>query len=151
MGGVIRDISILVIERCVEGILIGRDWLKKNKAHIDTEDDVMVINSVKVDLVQASQLEECSVVKHKCCKKGALTTVSNVEAKQMSNKENEGTSDELKHWSCNAYYRTFDVNDVKPWTCNKRSSRPSPSSVPYQQRQHPGNTGSEEMLWLWWE
>ena len=54
MGGALRDISILVIERCVEGILIGRDWLKKNKAHIDMEDDVMVINSVKVDLVHAS-------------------------------------------------------------------------------------------------
>ena len=50
-----------------------------------------------------------------------MTTVNNVEAKQMSNKENEGIPDELKHWSCNACYRTFDVNEVKPWTCNKRS------------------------------
>ena len=116
--GITRDISMLVIEKCVAGILIGRDWLKMHKAHINLEDDVLVINSIKVDLVQITPVEECAIAAHKCCKKGVLATINNVEVE--TSKQGE-PREELKEWSCNACYKTLTsmIQSLGPVTREK--------------------------------
>ena len=77
----------------------------------------MVINSVKVELVQVTQVEECVFSAHKCCKKGILSTINNVDVETPK----QGNTQVIPtDWSCNACYKTFDINDPKPWTCNKR-------------------------------
>ena len=35
IGGVERELPLLIIERCISGILIGRAWLKEHKAKIN--------------------------------------------------------------------------------------------------------------------
>ena len=82
------------------------------------EDDILIINSVKVNLIHTDPVEECVFTRYNCCRKGKLTMVNKVDTK-LDEDSKVPISEPVKEWSCNACFRNFDINESRPWTCNK--------------------------------